>query len=209
MSIWQWLAARFSAPAPVVKDAGFLLRDGVTGKVELKWRRESLPIDIYLHASAADYYPEVMSVVRGINTALGFHAFAFPTSDLTDTMIDAWSHEGKRALLKGCIMLRGDGTAVSNQGIVLNNHIGNSDFRYDKRTGEINNVLATMPPRNNTIQAIGQQWTYQALLHEIGGHGLGLDHDGDPDSIMWPVLRDDATQLLGGDIGRLRKAYGP
>lgn len=199
MGLLDWLKWAFSAPAPYVKDAGFMVREGK----ELRWARARLPIDVMLHPSAADYFREYDSAVRMINTGLGIKVFMLPTTVLTDSMADAWEHEKKRDLLRGMLLVKGTGMYAANKA-----HLGDSDLRYDKRSGEILNVLTTLPPKNEVVDALGQQYTWQMVAHECG-HVMGLDHDGDQDSIMWRALHPHATQLLSADVGRLRKAYGP
>jgi hypothetical protein len=44
-------------------------------------------------------------------------------------------------------------------------------------------------------------------IHELG-HSLGLMHDDDPSSIMYPTIRKEVTQLGPNDIARIQSLYG-
>jgi hypothetical protein len=78
---------------------------------------------------------------------------------------------------------------------------GTCEHRYDKATGELLSAKVTLP----VIE--GNDKRVKVVYHEAG-HALGLDHDEQRQSIMYPTLQDRPQELTTSDRDLLRRLYG-
>lgn len=208
MSWWARFLNQFRpAPATPVSalDRGFMVRDGHC----LKWDRARLPIDVILapgNPNAGRYLEEAISATAAWNGVVvpPRQLFMRPTDAAAPQLLEAFADSTKRKRLRGMVLIKAIDRPAHTWG--TDRHLAQSDFHYDKRTGEIFNVIVTVPAYTQAI-VYGQQYLYQMLVHECG-HILGLDHDDSPESIMWPKLRAEATKALSGDVARIRATYG-
>lgn len=166
-------------------DNGFMLRDGH----ELHWPRLQ-KVDVYVEAPAR-VMALVDSAVGIYNDAIGAPIFVRPVA-AAPAMISAFGERVTRGILKSIALIRIG---------AVDDHHGHTDFRYDKRNGEILNALVTLP------FLLEENAAHRVIVHELG-HVLGLDHDRDPRSIMFPRTEPLVKQVLfAGDVKRLRKRY--
>ena len=77
---------------------------------------------------------------------------------------------------------------------------GRTILRYDEG-GTLGGITVSVDP------SVGAMQMRQVIRHEIG-HVMGLDHDTHPGSIMLPGQHHPSDDFTGGDIKRLRSAYG-
>jgi len=75
-----------------------------------------------------------------------------------------------------------------------------TEHRYNKKTGEIFAATITVPAQLKIRMPI--------MVHEIG-HVLGLSHDENQSSIMYPIMgkKQETNQLSKKDIDLLKKTY--
>ncbi len=79
---------------------------------------------------------------------------------------------------------------------------------YSGHSKHIEHAVIYMAKYTNdkTNRKIGKNEYYTAFLHEIG-HAIGLDHNNNKASIMYP-MEDDKQEILNSDIKTLYKLYG-
>jgi hypothetical protein len=163
MSVWSWLANLFSSPNP------WLIREGERGLVTLRWGKEHFPLDVYVDGNAAEMSRMAMAVQWWNEQARG-RLFLPPIYPIPD-MLTSFNDVKLRPLLQGIVMVKGDGPIADH---------GDTDIRYDKRTGSILNCLVTLPAISGRAGAVA--------IHELG-HALGLDHAGsNTGTLMQPRL---------------------
>lgn len=138
--------------------------------VTLHWR--SIPqVDVYLESDS----PSAEEAVIFWNGIIGRSFFAPPIPAIPD-ILRAFADPLIRANLKGAILVQVDATERDH---------GETDVRYDKRTGEMINAVITLPGFAHR--------PVETARHEFG-HGLGLDH-GPDGTLMGRGLTDGPSPL--------------
>lgn len=165
-------------------DRGLISRGGH----KLHWRRKDLPIAVWYPVGFPDWAWRAFRRVREhLYAKVGVQLFDVGTEE---PRTDPDEEDFEDTLPRGAIYIRiGD-----------NPREGSTKHSYDKRNGEIHSAIVEITPQ------AGIAWP--VTLHEVGGHVLGLDHDELRESIMHPVLQEQAQYLTESDIKRLRKTYG-
>ena len=169
------------------KDRGFMLTKD--GKHELKWEASrslvAFPLGVWISDDLDVAWFNCFKKLRlYVNDVIGKEIFSFAVSIPPEI----------------------------NKGTHLNGHIlifpGDSDdsatteLKWNKKSGEITSAVVTVP------QSLHEEKAWPVLLHEVGGHCLGLAHDEQIESIMHPRIQDRKQFYTASDKKRLRNAYG-
>lgn len=163
-------------------DLKFMKVDGV----ELRWDRSDVPVGcVYLPELPERYRSAYATARRTLADAAG-GALLGPCV--------AWELEAppKRAP-DGSVLLRlrdEEGTA----------HGAETRHRFDKRTGRILSAEVAFD------RGLPEELVDRVALHEAG-HVLGLDHDRESSSVMFPTAAGRPKALSGRDADALRDAY--
>jgi hypothetical protein len=165
------------------KDRGFLMREGS----EARWPMGSMPLTVWFHRDLPSVYAEAFcETVEHFNDSVGGGLFCVPLS-----APDAFCFE---RLPPGSVAV------VPKTGIVN----PATDIHW-LGGATIHSALIEVPPIEDMLS---ERWADQIALHELG-HALGLDHDEQVASIMYPVVSDRPQALTKADIARLRRVYAP
>jgi hypothetical protein len=83
-----------------------------------------------------------------------------PAVEAIGGMLQMFADEGKRPYLRGAVLVMADGERETH---------GETDERYDRRTGAMLNAVIHLP------RAAGGKFAWAIVAHEFG-HALGLAH---------------------------------
>jgi hypothetical protein len=166
------------------KDNGFLVDPEIDKSV--RWDRSSLPIGVwYARNLPAQWLDAWTASVAELEKAIGRKIFLSPL--LTPSGALENHH------IRSSVLLKGD------EGV--DPHHGVTDLRWDEH-GSIISAIVTFPDRElPSLKVFG------VALHEAG-HVLGLAHDEQRESIMYPQISDRPGKLTESDSKLLRRAYG-
>jgi len=83
----------------------------------------------------------------------------------------------------------------------VEHHGASNEYRYDD-AGELKGCLIKVSPglEGETLKT--------SMRHEVGGHGLGLDHDRLEHSVMFAIAGKRAKDFTDADKERLKEVYG-
>jgi hypothetical protein len=163
-------------------DVKFMTR----GEVELRWARDDVPVDcFYLRSVPARYVAAYGAARRTLADAAG-GALLGPCV--------AWQLEAPpNRAPSGSVLLRlrdSEGTA----------HGAETRHRFDKRDGRILSAEVAFD------RGLPEDLVDRVALHEAG-HVLGLDHDRESSSVMFPTASGRPKALSSRDARALRSAY--
>ncbi len=165
-------------------DLGFMVRDGYG----LKWEREEVPLPCFHSNDFPVEYLEAFERVRKrLCDSLGFEILLSCVP---------WSlQEALEEVPAGIVYLRVKDVSESDI-TAQTRHL------YDKRSGRILSAEVIFSLE------LDPKYLDVVVLHEFG-HVLGLDHDRERESVMYPVIVDRSADLSSRDVKRLREAYAP
>lgn len=167
-------------------DAGFMK---TARGADIHWNRVDLPVAVIVSPDADYLYMEEVGLaVKIVNRIIGTKVYADP-SPCTLDFVRAWVADGRG--MRGTILVQADNVDDKHAGVYPNKY----------RDGIMVSVLMVLPAEKPTrIDVV------LMIVHELG-HGLGLDHDGHPGSIMFPRQVPGQT-FTRADQMRLRATYG-
>lgn len=161
-------------------DLSFLEREGH----QLQWKRGTNISCFYHQAVPQDYVAATLKAIFSIEAKTGLDLFG-PCIAWQLPTVPKYAPDDSFML-----MLRDEeGTA----------HGAQTEHRYDKRTGRIISAWVRYDSGLDNL-------IYKVALHELG-HVLGLDHDRERSSIMYPTGIDRPNALSPRDVKSLQKAY--
>lgn len=163
------------APRPWLELAGDMPGTSVTAH----W--DALPLDVYVVEQGGD--AEALAAVDYWNATAQHRVFREPTEALPETL-HAFEHEATRAGLVGAVLVRGDGADPGH---------GETDLRYDRRTGRLINAVVSLHSRPVRIEV---------AYHELG-HALGLAH-GPEGTLMAPRIGTGPLPLADYQLAAVR-----
>lgn len=181
MTWWQRLAAWLS-PAPPDR---LMTREGR----ELRWDRAHLPVSLYVDASALGWWDALVAASIELQASARRRMVLYPEEPIA--IIRESFLAGPVSGVSRAIYVLGDPAVPTSH--------GDTDVRFDQRTGEIRNVLMRLPARP-------PDYAVAMAVHEMG-HAFGLDHEAG--GIMAPRLWGGEEPRFGRDAERLlQRTYG-
>lgn len=187
------------------KDAGFLRTDD--GKHPLKWELVRFPLSVWLDTGLDKAWQGAFVRLRGhvkqvvgrelfdlgtpIPEAAGEQDARQPTGEPTARLSLDLEHlpDGHVALIRG----QETGGGAFQASTVL---------KWDTRTGAIKSAVVKLP------WPVASEYVWPIVLHEVGGHVLGLDHDEHVASVMHPQIQNRPQGYTDKDKELLRATYG-
>lgn len=168
-------------------DEGLMVRNGH----ELKWDRADFPVGCFYQSGyPADYANSYETARQRLNKAAGKTILGICTRwQLKKEIKEAPS---------GSILLRIRPVEERPDG--YERHGATTEHRYNKENGRI--LAATV----SVDDGLSGQLLYEVTLHELG-HVLGLDHDRNKSSFMYPIALDRSGDLSKKDIDLLKEIY--
>ena len=166
-------------------DLTFLVRDGH----ELRWDRGDLPVTCF---HAKDLPAEYLSAYDGARAEIRERVGA----ELLSKCLPWALQTPPDGPASGLLYLR---TRPPRDGLE-GAHGAQTEHRYDKRSGRI---LGAVLAADLDLPA---ELLPRVYLHEAG-HVLGLDHDRESSSVMFPTAAGRPKALSKRDVGALRSAY--
>ena len=154
----------------------------------IKWRADVLLSIWYRKDLSPLYVDAILATTKLINDVVGRKLFGEVIPAPETYRFDLPPPKGS-----GIIPVTDDNGMEPNHGL--------TDFAADPETGEMLRVAITLPEA-----ALDR--AYPVVLHELGGHALGLEHDESKASIMHPKLQSRPQELTDNDKELLRKTYG-
>lgn len=167
---------------PLPPDAGFLKQ----GKMDMLWARPSLPVQVLIAPEALHRYGELRDGVLLVNFVCQCELFKEPVP-VGEGYVQAWYSDGHG--FKDTVMFRADSATTRGY------------FEPTFNGPYFHAMVLTLP------EEIEDQFVSVAIIHELL-HGVGLAHDGDPRSIMYPYAWSHDQVVLRGDAARLQRVYG-
>jgi hypothetical protein len=163
-------------------DVGLMVRDGH----ELKWHKSDFPLECMYDAEelSPEYLTAIESVMAEFNTQVGFSLFGHCLS---------W-------VVPGGMPEHAESTVIIDLCEDRKAHGATTKHRYDKKTGQILSASVCIDPGLSGLTL------YKAVLHEMG-HVIGLDHDREKTSIMYPSIGARPKELSKKDVSLLRGVY--
>lgn len=169
-----------------VPDNGFMHRDGKP----LLWPVGER-IEVYIAPDIETHWKGLVAAACGFyNDAIGYPIFLHPEEAIPE-MSRTFNGPNRAHIKSITLVIIGERDPFH----------GDTDLRYDTRTGKVLNALVTLPRSGHSYED-----ALRVAVHEFG-HVLGLDHDRSADSIMYPRTHGAPQRLLGTDVARLRRAY--
>jgi hypothetical protein len=160
------------------KDRGLLVGNGRP----LKWPKESLPLPVWYAPGIAESWLDAwMTAAADLSRAAERPLFMHPIEAIPEMRLESASG----------IVLQDDGGLDPDR--------GHTELHWDQDGNLIRALITLSEAHADKRGAI--------MLHEAG-HALGLDHDEQRDSIMYPTLQTWPKLLSQADQDLLRRIYG-
>lgn len=168
------------------KDAGFMTTDD--GKHPLKWALDQFPLSVWIAPELEAAWVDAFKRLRGhVQEVVGRELFDLGTP-IPEGFDTGHMLQGHVALIKG-------------------QEVGSGDFhastilKWDTRTGALISAVVKLP------WPIAKSYVWPVMLHEVGGHVLGLDHDEHVSSVMHPRIQNRPQGYTDKDKELLRATY--
>lgn len=173
------------------KDRGLLKRQGIGDRlVSLRWPPGAFPLTIWTPEETPEKVRNAFGKAAKILGDAAGRLLFMPLQDMPTGYSAGRPFRGHAEL-----------SAHPSAGEMQRDH-GVTDIDYDRRDGYIISCCVSVPA------PVADEDYYPIMLHELG-HVLGLDHDEQRESIMFPSLQGRPQALTEGDRKLLRKLYGP
>lgn len=169
------------------KDSGFMLTND--GKHPLQWGLDQLPLTCWVSSDLHFTWLDAFERLRvHVNKVVGRNMLDYGT-DIPEGFDMENPGQGNVVFIPG-----------PEKGV--GRFHASTTLQWDERTGKLISAVIRLP------FPIESEHVWPVILHEGGGHGLGLAHDEHVSSVMHPRIQNRPQGLTQKDIDLLRSTYG-
>jgi len=196
MSIWSFFHNLFSSKDVDTKDEeGLIERDGLP----LIWKADSVEVKISSQLPFR-YLGTCSEGIRRINAVIGREFLVINTDQLCNNNLPYIAFSDPA--MYGYIYIRMKIADIDGSGDL---NTATTEHQYNKQTGQILSAVISLPDCPKRSNGYGRE--DKIMLHELC-HAIGLDHDANKNSIMYPKVLMTTQFITDRDQARLKQIYG-